>query len=210
MPLTPEQAATLRAELAKPEYQGLSDADAAARLNVAPATPGQGARKRVPIGDLLRLVHKLALMHPLRVKRAGFESKAAVARIARDAALASGDAAAAESSEATAAGFDALVALVDVAYDYFANPHIEDVDVDDPAFRAMLAGIKQIGVIDNTTEAAILALGDVPGVTTYGATPFQALFGGTRFSATTGEGKFEVTTAVSGTCLPEMVAEARG
>lgn len=192
--LTPEQKATLAAELAKPEYAGLAPPQAADLLNAAPATPGQGTRKRVPIGTLLAKIHELGLMHPLQVKRSSMMVQAAAARAGGD---------------ATAAGtLDAYVALIDTALGYFLNPHIGDVDMDKTAFRGMLAGLKQLAVLDDANTAILLALADAPGVTTYGATPFQALFGSTPFVIEAGDGQLTVTNTVSGTCLPAMVEEA--
>lgn len=173
--LSPEQKAALAAELAKPEYDGLSPAEAASRLNAAPVTVGPATRKRVPVGVIQTKAYELGLMYPLNA----------------------------------AADVPATAAFAKTVLGFFNGLHLEDTDMDKAKFREMLAGLKQIGVTNAESEAALLALADVPGVVSYGPTPFQALFGDARFVVASGEGPLAISTTVSGTCLPEMIEEAR-
>lgn len=88
--------------------------------------------------------------------------------------------------------------------DFFEGPHLEDVDMDRTKFREMLAAIKQLGITNDTTEAAILALADATHPSTFGPTPFQAIDGLGDASIAHPDGH-----KTAGTCYPEFVAEAR-
>lgn len=50
--------------------------------------------------------------------------------------------------------------LAETVMEFFQGPHLDDVDMDKPRFREMLGGLKLIGVLNNTSEATILALAD--------------------------------------------------
>lgn len=160
--LTPEQKATLAAELAKPEYAGLSHTEAAALLNAAPAiTEAREATRPFTRKQVLAVIGASTL--------GGIMTLPIAPKIID--AINGGD----------------HQALGEYAGALYANQ------------KMPLSEYQAV-------EAIVTATDDVTITTGYGPTPFQAIFGDVAFILGSGDG---VMATVSGTCLPEMVEEAR-
>ena len=129
----------LQTELALPAYSGLSDADAAARLN----TPIVTARRLVAMGDIKPLLYQDAI-------------PPAMLRLE--------DAANAALPVTSDPGYTAAAQLKTAArmvLAWLTDPHVEHVDLDNATAKAGLAAIVAGGIIGPAMAAAIDALANV-------------------------------------------------
>lgn len=98
---------------------------------------------------------------------------------------------------------DATKVLAQTTLDLFKS-RLDSVDTSDPAFAAMLQALQAASLLSAAEITAILAMAVVAAPGRYGATPFQGIAG-------VGDVPIEVHAGCvsSGTCSPEMIAEAR-
>ena len=122
----------LQTELAKPEYSGLDDTQAAAKLN----TPVVVGRKKVPLGDFVHTLFTEWVVSNLSVR-----TRVDPSALSNDALL--------------------LWKAADTLLRYIGNPHVETIDMDLPVTKQALAALVAVGDVPQAVVTAVDAMANV-------------------------------------------------